>query len=442
MKAVLTEGPVGKTLIKLTIPMMVGLVGMIIFNLVDVFFIGRYGTMELAALSFTFPVVILITSLALGVGVGVAAAVSRAVGEKDKDHLRRLTTDSLILSIVIGAVFVVIGITTIRPVFSALGASEEVLRLIRSYMIIWYPGMFFIVIPMVGNNAIRALGDTVTPSVIMMIAVLLNIVLDPLMIFGIKPFPRMGLAGAALATLIARAATLFFSLWVLVVREKLITLKRTSWAEILRSWEEVLFIGLPTAATRAIIPVATAVITRMLATYGPEAVAAFGVAAKIEFFAMVFVFALASVVGPFIGQNLGANKPERVRKCVKYSEDTSLIWGIGVFILLALFSRPLGGLFSNNSEVIRRTTQYLRIVPVGYAMYGIMTVSVATLNVIKKPYHSSMIMIIQMFVLYVPLAMICEKFFGVIGIFMALSIAYIIGGTIGHRVLRREMSLI
>jgi len=121
--------------------------------------------------------------------------------------VRRLTTDGLLLSSGIVSLFVIAGITTIQPLFFLLGARGEILRLVKTYMLIWYCGMPFVVIPMVGNNAIRATGDTKTPSLIMVSSMSINIVLDPLFIFGIGFFPKLGLAGAALATVIARTCS-------------------------------------------------------------------------------------------------------------------------------------------------------------------------------------------------------------------------------------------
>ena len=223
----LVEGSVTKTMIGLTLPMLVGILGMVAFNLVDTFFVGRLGTLELAAMSFTFPVVLVVSSIARGLGVGTTAVISRAIGEGDRHKVQRLTTDALLLSLLVVIGFVAVGLMTIEPLFRLLGAGEEVLPLIRRYMFIWYFGMPFVVIPMVGNSAIRATGDTKTPSMVMVAAMLLNLILDPLLIFEPGPFPRLELAGAALATASARAFAMVVSLYVLIEREGMITFSPT-----------------------------------------------------------------------------------------------------------------------------------------------------------------------------------------------------------------------
>ncbi len=279
-QARLIEGPIPQTLVKLTLPMLVGIFSMLAFNLVDTFFLGRLGTEPLAAISFTFPVVMAIGSVALGLGVGAAALVSRAIGTGDDAQVRRLTTDSLALALVIVGVFIIFGLLTLEPMFRMLGADETTLPLIRQYMVIWYPGMIFVVVPMVGNNAIRATGDTKTPSLIMLSAVMVNVVLDPILIFGLGPAPALGIQGAAIATVFARATTLVIAIWVLYFREKMITLKPPPIREALSSWGRLLYIGLPAAATNMVLPVGLGIVTAMVAVFGQEAVAGLGVASR------------------------------------------------------------------------------------------------------------------------------------------------------------------
>ncbi|MCK4516768.1 MAG: polysaccharide biosynthesis C-terminal domain-containing protein, partial [Spirochaetaceae bacterium] len=239
-RAQLTEGNVPRMLIRLTIPMIFGVLSMVLYNLVDTLFVGRLGKDQLAALSFTFPVVLVISSLALGVGIGASAAISRAIGAGDHGRVRRLTTDSLLLALLIVGVFATAGILTIDPLFRLLGANERILPYINEYMSIWYPGMVFVVFPMVGNNAIRATGDTRTPGIVMMIGALANAMMDPLLIFGIGPFPALGIRGAAAATLFGRSITFVAAIYVLSVREHLLDFRRPKIAAVLSSWKEVL----------------------------------------------------------------------------------------------------------------------------------------------------------------------------------------------------------
>lgn len=418
-----------------------GIVGMVAFNLVDTYFVGRLGTKELAALSFTFPVVLFVNSLALGLGIGASAIISRAIGEGDQHRVKRLTTDSLVLAIFLVTLFVVVGLFTIDPVFRLLGARGEMLDMVRQYMGIWYFGMPFVVVPMVGNNAIRATGDTKTPSAIILVAVFCNFIMDPLLIFGIGPFPRLGIAGAATATVISRSITFTVSLFVLYFRDKMITFVVPKLKEVFESWKRVLYIGLPTAGTRIIVPLAIGMITRIVSTYGKEAVAAYGVSSRIEFFALTVIIALSSVLAPFVGQNWGAGKQDRVKKAVTYSERFSMVWGFSVFIILTALARPIAGIFNSNPAVITAIVLYLRVVSIGYGLQGVIMLTGSAMNVLNRPFHAAGVRIAQMFILYVPLALIGSRLFGLTGVFVALAIAYCGAGIASHYILARIMAI-
>jgi putative MATE family efflux protein len=438
-RPVLTEGPVGRTLIELTIPMIFGMIGMVAFNLVDTFFVGRLGTPELAALSFTFPVVLVINNIALGLGVGAASVISRAIGEGDHAGVKRLTTDTLVLSVLVVMVFVVLGLTTLTWVFRMLGAGERTLPLIKQYMRIWYLGVGFVVIPMVGNNAIRATGDTKTPSIIMLVAVAVNTVLDPLLIFGLGPFPRMGIAGAAIATVLARATTFSVALWVLGWRDRMLTLAFPGLKVVVESWKRILFIGVPVAATRVILPLSIGIITRLVASYGTGAVAGFGVATRIEFFSLTVVRALSTVLMPFVGQNWGAGRLERVARGVTHSERFSLLWGGLMFGVLALAARPLAALFNQTAAVVDVADVYLRTVPVGYGAYGVALLIIAALNAHNKPLQAAALSIFHMFALYIPFAVLGSRLFGVQGMFAGLAVSFFAAGVAGHFLWKYEM---
>ncbi len=431
-----TEGPIERTLARTTLQMLLGILAMVAFNLVDTFFVGQLGKVELAAMAFTFPVVTVFGGLALGLGQGASAVISRAIGVGDRDQVRRLTTDALLLAVLVVTVLVVVGLATIEPLFRAMGASDELLPLISEYMRIWYVGMPFVVIPMVGNNAIRATGDARTPATIMLVVVLVNAILDPLLIFGLGPFPRMELAGAALTTVFARAAALAASMWVLAVRDRLVTWSLAAVSVTLASWRRILWIGLPDAATRMILPVGAGVVTRLVAGHGKEAVAAFGVASRLDIFALAMVMALCSMLGPFVGQNHGAGLHARVRRGVRSSQLFAVGWGLLGLAVLWLGAPLLAPLFNDDPLVIAHTVRYLRIVPFGYALVGVLMVSNTTLNVLERPLHASGLTLLQMFGLYVPLALLGGRHIGLDGIFGAALVANVVTGAVSIVVLR------
>lgn len=438
----LTEGDINKTLKDLTIPMIFGVLSMVAFNLSDTYFVAKLGTKQMAALSFTFPVVLVLNSLNLGLGIGVSSSISKAVGEKDKEKVTRLATDSLILAFILSVIISLIGIFTIKPVFTMLGAKTDTINYIIDYMKIWYIGAPMVVIPMIGNNAIRSLGDTKVPSIVMVISALLNIILDPLFIFGFGPLPALGIKGASIATVIARTLTFFIAMYVLVIREKVVSFKFTKLKDILSSWKTILYIGLPNAISKMIIPIGVGIVTNIISAFGVSEVAGFGIASKIEIFAISIVNALSAIIPVFVGQNFGAKKLERIKKGVLSSEKFSLIYGFLMYAFLALLARPISFLFTNEKSVSDIIVLYLRIVPIGYAFQGILLIISASLNALNRPIKASTLSLIQTLIIYVPLSFLCSKYFGIKGIFISLSFSYFIVSIVSHFIMIREISKI
>lgn len=428
MKQRLTEGNVSTQLIKLTLPLVGGIFAIIAFNLADTYFVGHLGTQELAAMSFTFPVVSAFGSLSMGLGVGASSIIARAIGEGEQSRVQRFTTNSLSLGLVIVGVFIVLGLLTIDPLFSALGASADILPLVRDYMQIWYLGVIFLVIPMIGNSAIRAAGNTVSPSIIMIIAAGVNIALDPIFIFGLGGIPRLELQGAAIATVISRALTLVATLYFLHFKEHLLCFLRPKLSEMLRCWADILRIGVPAAMNSMIVPISIGFITRLLANYGQEAVAAFGIASRVESFALITMLALGASMGPFVGQNWGAKAYSRVQEALKVSVQFCLFWGVLVAAVLAAAGEPLVRVFNSDPEVVAIAALYLLIVPITYAPAGIIQISSSTFNALGKPIPSVIITSVRMFILYIPLAYLGAHFFDIKGIFVATALSNLLTG--------------
>ena len=431
-KAKLTEGSVARHLVNMTVPMLLGISTMMAQGLIDAWFLGKVGDRALAAFSFGFPILMIITSVAIGLSAGTSSVVARAIGAQNFRRASRLTTDSLILSFLITGTLGLLGILTIEPLFLLLGAPPDMIPMIRSFMTILYSGIPFMVVGMVATGSMRATGDTVLPGKLMIAAALLNIVLDPIFIFGLGPIPAMGLDGAATAALLARGAMFFGAVYLLAKRLQMLSFSRPDPRELIASWRDILHVGLPAAGTNALIPVATAVITAMIARYGPEAVAGFGVASRIESMVLVIYYALSSVIGPFVGQNLTACKERRIQLSLRHCAVFCLGSGLVLALLLALLSTFLPSLFSESPDVMRVATLFLLIAPISYGAYGIVMVVNAAFNGLGKPMPGVYISVGRMIVLYVPLAFVAQKLFGVAGIFAAYAVANLLSGLLGY----------
>ncbi|MCB1182526.1 MATE family efflux transporter [bacterium] len=436
----LITGPVGSRLLRMSGPMLMGLVAIMAFNLVDTFFLGRYGADELAAVSFTFPVVMTLGSVALGLGMGVTAVVSNAIGEGDAHRVARLTTDSLVLAVLVVVVFAGVGLLTVRPLFAAMGAEGHILDLVVRYMRIWYLSVGLVVIPMVGNSAIRATGDTRTPGLVMVVAGLTNAVGDPLLIFGLGPFPELGIEGAAIATAVSRAITLVAALYVLGIRDRMISRERPTTAEGLANWRRVLHVGVPAAGTRMVMPVGVGVVTRMVAGFGPAAVAAFGVGSRVGMLVFAVIMALGAALVPFVGQNLGARRPDRVRRAAWFSVRFGVGYGLVLWVLMFVAARPLAGLFSDHADVVDAAALYFRIVPLGMVFAAILALTGTVLNGMLMPLRAALLSALQMFGLYVPLALLGARWFALPGIYWASVAAYVVAGMLSLVVMRRALA--
>ena len=428
----LASGPVGRHLIDMTVPVLFGIATMMGQALVDAWFIGQVGVDSLAAYSFGFPILMIVTSVAIGLGAGTASVVARALGSNKRRRARRLSTDSIILSFLITAIVAGIGVVTIDPLFRLLGASEDLLPLIQSFMTILYIGVPFIVVGMVGMASMRATGDTRLPGKLMVISSLLNIILDPILIFGIGPIPALGLDGAALAALIARGAIFVGTVYFLRVRSRLLVLSWPRRDVMFRSWRDILHVGLPAAGTNIIVPLGATIVTAMIASFGTEAVAGFGVASRIETMMLVLYYAMSSIIGPFVGQNLSAGKEDRILRSLWLCSVFCIASGLGIAMLLAALSGILPGLFSDDADAIRVTQLFLWIVPVSYGPYGMVMVMNAAFNGLGKPMPGVWISLVRILALYIPLAILAKQFFGVLGIFAAYAAANIVTGVFAY----------
>ncbi len=430
--AKLIEGSVGKHLVDMTVPTLFGIFMMMMQAFADAYFIGRVGDRELAALSFAFPILMIVTSVAIGLGAGTSSVVARAIGAHDHRRARRLATDSLILSFMITAIICIIGLATIGPLFRLLGAPDDMIPLIAGYMTILYSGVPFIVVGMVGMSSMRAIGETRLPGMLMVMAAVANVVLDPILIFGLGPLPRMELNGAATAALLSRGAMCIGALYLMYHRVDMLSFNRPEAGELRKSWIDVLHVGIPAAGTNVIIPIAMGVVTAMIARYGPEAVAGFGVATRIEAVMLVVFYAMSAIIGPFVGQNMSAGKSGRIFLALRLCTLFSLGFGLVVAAILALGSSWLPSLFSDNPAVTRVTTLYLWIAPISFGAYGMVMVMNASFNGMGKPMPAVMVSVARMVVIYMPLALAGNYFLGVVGIFGAYAIANVISGVLAY----------
>jgi len=426
----LTTGSVSGHILRMAPPMATAFFAMMVFNLADTWFVSRLGTRALAAIGFTFPIVMLVHSISMGIGIGTSACVSRAIGKGDHDRVQHLATYSLLLTFLIMIVMTAVGMVAMEPVFRAIGAGDETRSLTMAYMRIWLVFIPLGALPMVGNNAIRATGDTLRPSLIMSTAALLNVVLDPILIFGAGPIPAMGIEGAAWATAGSRVLTLVWALWIMHRRCHLLTLRWTGCAELLRCWRDVLHVAVPAAATNILMPVTAGIIIRLIARFGENAVAATAAGQRIEHFAYLIPIAVGSVLVPLMGQNWGAGRLDRVRETWVKTNWFGIFYALGCLAVAIPAAHPIASCFTQEAYVADLIKGYLWIILTGAVLVHTCVHTVFAFNAIGHPLRASLLTAIRVAGLELPLAWAGGRLYGIYGIYGGISAAHIVCGGI------------
>ena len=457
MKAVLSCGPfnyigpcitvkpdllnddIRPTLIKMTLPMMLGIVSLMLFNVADSYFVSQLGTAQLAALGFTFPVSFTVISLSIGLSVGTSATIAQLIGAGDTGKARQLTTDNLLLTSLLMVVIAVSAFMVIDPLFRLLGAGDELMPYIHSYMSVWFFGSIFYMLIMVSNSSLRATGDTKTPAVLMGCSSLLNMALDPLLIFGWGPFPGMGIQGAAIASLIAWSLTALVALVNLYWRKGLLVLRIESLHAAVQHWLVVMKIGFPAALSNMMTPVAAGIMTAVVATHGPEAVAAFGVGSRLESLSLLVNLALSMTLPPFISQNFGRGQVKRVSGAYHIAVKFALLWQALIYLLLFIFAGGIGSLFSDQQEVIGLISLWILIVPLGFGFQAVTFLTASGFNAVHQPLIAMRISIIRLFLLYVPLGFTGNYIAGLSGMFIGFVIANVCTATMAFLWMRKHL---
>jgi len=439
----LTEGAVHKHLIRMTLPMMIGVAATMGFLLADTYFIGRLGAAELAAMGFVGPIIMIIVSASIGLSAGTSSVMARASGRGDQKELVKLATNSFIVSVVISLFFTLAGRLTIDPLFKLMGADEATMPLIRNYMQVWYWTPVFIIVPMVAMGVMRALGDTALQGKLMILAALANIILDPILIFGLLGFPRLEMAGAALATILARGGTFIAVMYYLTYRFHVITFSKEILDSFQDSFRKIMHVGIPAMGTNMIIPLSGGVVITIIALFGNDAVAGTNVALRIESMTIIVFYALSAVIGPFAGQNMGSGRHDRIEKALRQIALFAVIWGGFLAVTIGLLAPYITPFFSDDAAIQDITNSYLYILPISYGAYGFVMTANATFNGLGKPVPGVIISALRVAIFQFPLVMIAAFFLADMRyVFWASSLSNILAGIIAYiwimRTIRQE----
>lgn len=413
-------GNITSYLLRHTLTIFIGLLALSSLALIDLYFIGKLGTEELAAVSFAAPILLFCINLLLSVGAALMIVVSKFVGKADTVHTNRISSAGLYLSLFVGLAVYALGTYYNDTIFEFLNADESLVRLIRSYMYYMYLAFVLLAVMVACTNVMRAFGDVKMPTLIMATVVVLNLILDPILIFGWGSVPALGLNGAALATAIAIAVGLLVS--VIFVRKYIEFIP----SSVAYFWEEVIKVAVPVTLSKTMLPFANGVITSMLAIISAASVTAYGIGYRVDLLVLLFMMAMSIVVAPFVGQNFGAGNYQRIRICIKRSLQFSVIYGLIAALIIYLIRFWIGGQFTEDPVVINSLALYLMIVPLGYFLNGIFFIGNAVLDTLNRPMTAAVITFGHLFGLYLPMAALGNRLYGAWGIYAAYPLSSLI----------------
>ena len=440
----LTKGAVGAQLTRMTIPYFLGISSMILASMIETIYIGILGARELAAYSFMFPVIMALTSISMGVGIGASSLIARAEGEGDREQVKRLATHTVFLTLALTLVLSCSTYFFLELLYASMGAEGEVLQLVVAYAEIWVVfGLVSFTIPMVSSTVLRALGIAKVPGYIMTITSGVQLVVSPILIFGLFGVPAQGLLGSAYGFLIIGFIRII-AFGVLVANENILLTR-----EVLKGWlpsaRAIMHIALPSMLSSLIGPISIGITIALLAAHGDVIVAAFGVVSRIEMLVTMILGALASSVAPFVGQNWGAKQDDRVREGLSIAYRFCFYWGLVCFIALGIFGDNLVGLINDDEQLTEAAGWFMIIVPISFGLMGVGQVAASVFIALGKPMPPTILSLLRTVVVYIPMAIVFDRYWGYIGIFISLMIANVLFGVAayawGKIMLRKELLL-
>ncbi len=362
----MTSGKISKSVWILAWPMVIGNLLQNLFNIVDMIFVGRLGPNAIAAVAMSGIYMMVVWTFLAGVSMGTGAMVSRFYGAGDEEHTIDVIYQSLFLGVVIAVLLAVLGLFFAEPSLRLLGAAPDVVKLGVPYLKIVFLGSFTLILFFLVGSILRAIGDALTPMKVWSLATILNIILDPLLIFGIGPFPKMGVIGAATATITGQGIGMVISLWILFAGKSFIRVRLSGFHLHFDYIWRIIRIAIPGSVQGGVRSLAGLILMRIVAAYGTIAVAAYGIGLRVMLIVMMPGWALGSAAATLVGQNLGAGKPERAEKSAWISAGYYVLFVVVVGIFFVLFPEPVIRLFNADPKVVATGVRYLRITAITY----------------------------------------------------------------------------
>ncbi|KAB7530347.1 MATE family efflux transporter [Flagellimonas olearia] len=409
----------------LAVPMILELVMESTFAVVDIYFVGKLGASAVATVGLTETYLFLLYSLAMGLSTAVMAIIARRIGEKRKGDAGAAAIQSIVLAVLVSLPFAIGGIFFAKELLALMGADQWALEHGYKYTQWMLGGNGIIILLFVINAVFRGAGDAAIAMRVLWIANGFNMVLDPLLIFGWGPIPAMGIEGAAIATNLGRSIGVATQLWVLFKGGKHI---RTTFSQLY--WDGKVILNIVRTSLGGVGQMLVAMtswifVMRILADIGSDAVAGSTIALRIMLFTLMPAWGLSNAAATLVGQNLGADHPERAESAVWKIGLYNMAFLIGVSLVYYFFNHTLMGLFTSNANVIKIGGTWLRILSYAYFVYGWWMVSVQAFNGSGDTRTPTKINLVFFWLIQIPLAYLLALEFewGYSGVFWAVFVS-------------------
>lgn len=423
------EGPILKTLIRLSVPIMLAFMFHTGFNFVDRLFVSRLGDVAFGALGMAFTVQMIMISIGSGLGVGASSVIARLIGAQRLDDANRAADQALLLVVALAALFTLAGPPLVRPLFERMGASEAMLPHVVDYTTIILSGAFFQLATMIGGGILRGEGDTITPMLMMILGTVVNIALDPLLIFGIGPFPRLEVQGAALATVIARAVSCLILVASFRAKRNVVKPTFNIFSLHRHLLASILMVGGPAVLAQILQPLTMGLMFFLLKAYGDASKAALTLNLTYQQVAILPVIGLAAGSLTMAGQNFGARRFERLRGITLRANATSAALLTVMAAIFIVGSRSFVQVFSDAPDVLAIGSTLLIITSLSLPFVGARILIASILQGFGMGGRALVINANQV-VLAVPLAWGMSQLLGLNGLWWGMTIGNVLSATI------------
>ena len=433
-----TEGSLNRAVGLLAVPMVLEMAGESVFAVCDAFFVARLGSEALAAVGLTESLLELIYAIAIGLSMATTALVARRIGEKNPQGAARAAVQAIIVGIVTAVVFGVLGAVFAPDLLAMMGASPETVAAGASYTRVMYAGMVTILLLFLNNSIFRGAGDAATAMRALWIANGINLVLDPCLIFGLGPFPELGLMGAAVATTIGRGSGVLYQFWRLT-RARRLRVTRPDVAFDGRVIRRLLRLSAGGVGQMLIATMSYVGLIRILAEFGSAVLAGYVVSIRVVIFIILPSWGLSNAAATLVGQNLGAEKPERAERAVWITGMWNTVFMAMVTVVFVSFAPQIIRIFTSDPEIVPIGVESLRIISYGYVFYAWGMVMMQAFNGAGDTATPTWINLFCFWLFQIPLALVLAFSMGVgpTGVFVAIAASYSLSAIVGVVLFRR-----